>query len=155
MVNSSIVPAGAQLSTTLVDQGSQAGDLLGIALLINRNPAVKPADDAQRDTVLATLRDTGFVTYQGDGLGASDTAIVVTGGRLGRCRKPGATVARFAVAMAPHGSGVVLVGRDGWRRERRRWRWRGRTPEWPLLCPLSMTSAPSRAGSPRPSHFRI
>ena len=58
VVNSSIVPAGAQLSTTLVDQGSQAGDLLGIALLINRNPAVKPADDAQRDTVLATLRDT-------------------------------------------------------------------------------------------------
>ncbi|MFN8089311.1 MAG: copper transporter [Mycobacterium sp.] len=114
VVNSSIVPAGAQLSTTLVDQGSQAGDLLGIALLINRNPAVKPADDAQRDTVLATLRDTGFVTYQGDGLGASDTAIVVTGGRLGDdAGNQGATVARFAAAMAPHGSGVVLVGRDG------------------------------------------
>lgn len=114
VVNSSIVPAGAQLSTTLVDQGSQAGDLLGIALLINRNPAVRPADDAQRNTVLASLRDTGFVTYQGDGLGASDTAIVVTGGRLGDdAGNQGATVARFAAAMAPHGSGVVLVGRDG------------------------------------------
>ena len=33
-----ILPAGAQLSTKLVDQGSQAGDLLGIALLINPNP---------------------------------------------------------------------------------------------------------------------
>ncbi len=64
VVNSSIVPAGAQLSTTLVDQGSQAGDLLGIALLINRNPAIRPADDTQRDTVLAALRDTGFLTYQ-------------------------------------------------------------------------------------------
>ena len=53
VVNSAIVPAGAQLSTTLVDQGSQAGDLLGIALLINRNPAIRPADDTQRDTVLA------------------------------------------------------------------------------------------------------
>ena len=38
VVNSSILPAGTQLSTELVDQGSQAGDLLGIALLINRNP---------------------------------------------------------------------------------------------------------------------
>lgn len=114
VVNSSIVPAGAQLSTTLVDQGSQAGDLLGIALLINRNPAVRPADDAQRNTVLASLRDTGFVTYQGDGLGASDTAIVVTGGRLGDdAGNQGATVARFAAAMAPHGAGVVLAGRDG------------------------------------------
>ena len=36
-----------------MDQGSQAGDLLGIALLINRDPAVLPADDTQRDTVLA------------------------------------------------------------------------------------------------------
>ena len=39
VVNSSILPAGQQLSTKLVDQGSQAGDLLGIALLINANPA--------------------------------------------------------------------------------------------------------------------
>lgn len=81
VVNSSIVPAGAQLSTTLVDQGSQAGDLLGIALLINRNPAIRPADDTQRDTVLAALRDTGFLTYQGDRIGAANTAVVVTGER--------------------------------------------------------------------------
>ncbi|EUA42778.1 hypothetical protein I553_6641 [Mycobacterium xenopi 4042] len=63
VVNSSIVPAGAQLSTKFVDQGSQAGDLLGIALLINRDPAVPTVDDAQRDVVLAALRDTGFISY--------------------------------------------------------------------------------------------
>ncbi|KAA0108719.1 copper transporter [Mycolicibacterium sp. P1-5] len=114
VVNSSIVPAGAQLSTTLVDQGSQAGDLLGIALLINRNPAIRPADDAQRDTVLAALRDTGFLTYQGDHLGAANTAVVVTGGALGDdAGNQGSTVARFAAGMAPHGSGTVLAGRDG------------------------------------------
>ncbi|ETZ98438.1 hypothetical protein I547_6271 [Mycobacterium kansasii 824] len=39
VVNSSILPAGTQLSTKLVDQGSQAGDLLGIALLSPVNPA--------------------------------------------------------------------------------------------------------------------
>lgn len=114
VVNSSIVPAGAQLSTTLVDQGSQAGDLLGIALLINRNPEVKPADDGQRDTVLAALRDTGFLTYQGDHLSAANTAVVVTGGALGDdAGNQGSTVARFAAGMAPHGSGTVLAGRDG------------------------------------------
>ncbi|MGY4709172.1 copper transporter [Mycolicibacterium sp. CBM1] len=114
VVNSSIVPAGAQLSTTLVDQGSQAGDLLGIALLINRNPQTRPADDTQRDTVLAALRDTGFLTYSGDRIGAADTAVVVTGGALGDdAGNQGSTVARFAAGMAPHGSGTVLAGRDG------------------------------------------
>ena len=57
-MNSPIVPAGAQLSTKSVDQGSQAGDLLGITLLINRDPAVPAVNDQQRDTVLAALRDT-------------------------------------------------------------------------------------------------
>ncbi len=114
VVNSSIVPAGSQLSTTLVDQGSQAGDLLGIALLINRNPAAPPVDDAQRETVLAALRDTGFLTYQGDQINAANTAVVVTGGQLGdNAGNQGATVARFAAALAPHSSGVVLAGRDG------------------------------------------
>ncbi|BBY60652.1 copper transporter [Mycolicibacterium sarraceniae] len=114
VVNSSIVPAGAQLSTAMVDQGSQAGDLLGIALLINRKPEISPADDIQRDTVLAALRDTGFLTYQGDHLGAANTAVVVTGGALGDdAGNQGSTVARFAAAMAPHGAGLVLAGRDG------------------------------------------
>lgn len=115
VVNSSIVPAGAQLSTKLVDQGSQAGDLLGIALLINRDPAVSSVDDAQRDTVLAALRDTGFLAYPSDAhIGAANTAVVVTGGGLGDdAGNQGVTVARFAVALAPHGSGVVLAGRDG------------------------------------------
>ena len=119
VVNSSIVPAGAQLSTKLVDQGSQAGDLLGIALLINRDPAVPSVDDAQRETVLAALRDTGFITYPSTHpsdahIGAANVAIVVTGGGLGDgAGNQGVTVARFAVALSPHGSGAVLAGRDG------------------------------------------
>src|ERR1700756_403200 len=73
VVNSSILPAGQQLSTKLVDQGSQAGDLPGIAMLSNPNPAVPPVDDPQRDTVLASLRDTGFIAYQpGDHIGAAN-----------------------------------------------------------------------------------
>ncbi len=117
VVNSAILPAGAQLSTKLVDQGSQAGDLLGIVLLINRDPAVPAVDDPQRDTVLAALRDTGFITYPSGAdahIGAANAAVVITGGGLGDdAGNRGATVARFAAALAPHGTGVVLAGRDG------------------------------------------
>jgi hypothetical protein len=114
VVNSSILPAGTQLSTKLVDQGSQAGDLLGITLLINPNPT--PAvEDVQRDTVLAALRDTGFITYQpADHIGAANAAIVVTGGALPQdAGNQGVSVARFSAALAPHGSGTLLAGRDG------------------------------------------
>ena len=114
VVNSPIVPAGKQLSTTSVDQGSQAGDLLGIAVLINRDPKVQTVDDIQRETVLATLRDTGFITYGDQRIGAANTALIVTGGALGDdAGNRGSTVARLAAGMAPHGSGVVLAGRDG------------------------------------------
>ncbi len=114
VVNSPIVPAGAQLSTTSVDQGSQAGDLLGIALLINKDPAVRVVDDAQRDTVLAALRDTGFVTYGNQHIGPANTALIVTGGGLNDdAGNQGATVARFAAGLAPHGAGTVITGRDG------------------------------------------
>src|ERR1700757_1426683 len=115
VVNSSILPAGQQLSTKLVDQGSQAGDLMGIAMLINTNPATPPVDDPQRDTVLASLRDTGFITYQpAEHLGAANAALVVTGGALPQdAGNQGVSVARFAAAMAPRGSGTLLAGRDG------------------------------------------
>jgi outer membrane murein-binding lipoprotein Lpp len=114
VVNSPIVPAGRQLSTKFVDQGSQAGDLLGIALLTDKNPAAPPVDDAQRATVLTALRDTGFLTYENSHITAADTALIVTGGELGEdAGNRGATVARFAAGLAPHGSGTVLAGRDG------------------------------------------
>jgi hypothetical protein len=114
VVNSSIVPAGTQLSTTLVDQGSQAGDLLGIALLANRDAAAPSVDETQRQTVLAALRDTGFLAYEKDSFPPANTAVIVTGGGLGDgAGNQGATVARFAAAMAPHGSGTLVAGRDG------------------------------------------
>lgn len=115
VVNSSVLPAGQQLSTKLVDQGSQAGDLMGIALMANANPAVPAVDDVARNTVLAALRDTGFITYQAtDHMGAANAALVVTGGSLPQdAGNKGVSVARFSAALAPHGSGTLLAGRDG------------------------------------------
>jgi hypothetical protein len=113
VVNSSILPAGSQLSTAKVDQGSQAGDLLGIVLQINKNPATPPVDDTQRQTALAALRETGFVSCDKQ-ISAANTAVVVTGGQLGEdAGNRGSTVARFAAALAPHGSGTVLAGANG------------------------------------------
>ncbi|MDV3126121.1 copper transporter [Mycobacterium sp. 21AC1] len=114
VVNSPIVPAGKQLSTAAVDQGSQAGDLLGIALLTDKNPAAPPVDDTQRQTVLTALRDTGFLTYDDEHIGAANTALIVTGPALGEdAGNRGATVARFASGLAGHGSGTLLVGQGG------------------------------------------
>ncbi|WP_099024723.1 copper transporter [Mycolicibacterium palauense] len=116
VVNSSPLPAGAQLNATLVDQGSQAGDLIGAFLLKGRTPEAPVADDTARQTVLAALRETGFLDLGTgtDNLGPADTAVVVTGGALGDdAGNQGSTVARFAAALAPHGAGTVVAGRDG------------------------------------------
>jgi len=113
VVNSPILPAGTQLNTALADQGSQAGDLLGIALLINRDPKIVPVDDEARDAVLSALRDTGFLEYT-QRLVPANAVVIVTGGALADdAGNQGATVARFAAALAPHGSGTVLAGGDG------------------------------------------
>lgn len=113
VVNSSILPAGTQLNTALVDQGSQAGDLLGIALLINRDPKIVPVEDEARDAVLSALRDTGFLTYT-QRLVPANAVVIVSGGALADdAGNQGATVARFAAALAPRGSGTVLAGGVG------------------------------------------
>lgn len=113
MVNSPIVPAGVRLNTALTDPSSQAGDLLGTALLINRDRKIAPVNDGARDTVLAALSETGFLAY-GDRVRAANTAVVVTGGAVPEdAGNQGMNVARFTAALAPHGAGVVLAGRDG------------------------------------------
>ena len=77
----------------------------------NHHPDPSKPDNL-RD-LIAALRDTGFLTYEGDRIGAANTAVVVTGGALGdNAGNQGSTVARFAAALAPHGLGTVLAGRD-------------------------------------------
>lgn len=113
VVNSPIAPFGAQLNPALADPSAQAGDLLGSALLVGRDPLIAPATDDERTTLLTALGDTGFLTYDSVA-GAADTALVVTGGGLAAdAGNQGVTVARFAAGLVPHGSGVVLAGCDG------------------------------------------
>ena len=113
VVNSPIVPAGA-VEHQVGGPGLAGRRPARHPLLINRDPKVPAVDDQQRDTVLTALRDTGFITYGTDRVGAANTALIVTGGGLGDdAGNKGATVARFAAGLAPHGSGTVIAGRDG------------------------------------------
>ncbi|MGH3636673.1 MAG: copper transporter, partial [Mycobacterium sp.] len=52
--------------------------------------------------------------YGTEHIGAANAAVVITGGGLGDdAGNQGVSVARFAAGLAPHGSGVLLAGRDG------------------------------------------
>ncbi|WP_078312336.1 MULTISPECIES: copper transporter [unclassified Mycobacterium] len=117
IVNSSILPAGTQLRTDVVDQGSQAGDLVGIVLQIAPHKPEEPAPpvtDEQRDIALSALRQSGFITYTDGQVSAGNLAVIVTGGALpDDAGNKGSSVARFAAALDRRGSGTVLVGRSG------------------------------------------
>lgn len=117
IVNSSILPAGTQLRTDAVDQGSQAGDLVGIVLQIAPHKPEEPAPpvtEEQRDIALSALRQSGFITYTDGQVSAGNLAVIVTGGALpDDAGNKGSSVARFAAALDRRGSGTVLVGRSG------------------------------------------
>lgn len=117
IVNSSILPAGTQLRTDAVDQGSQAGDLVGIVLQIAPHKPEEPAPpvtEEQRDIALSALRQSGFISYTDGQVSAGNLAVIVTGGALpDDAGNKGSSVARFAAALDRRGSGTVLVGRSG------------------------------------------
>ena len=110
VVNSPVVPAGAKLNTALTDPSAQAGDLLGIALMINRDPKAAPVDDSARDTVLGALRDTGFLAYA-DRPGAANAAVVVTGGVVSSLGK-GLTASSLGQLLISRGLSVTMQKLD-------------------------------------------
>lgn len=108
-----IVPAGAQLRTGAVDQGSMAGDLLGLTLLLD------PATNQPRSTgpelslVLETLRGGGFLAYGDTPVRPAQLAVVVTGNGVASDTGQGSTIARFTGALRARAAGTVLAGRAG------------------------------------------
>ncbi|MBJ8342835.1 copper transporter [Antrihabitans sp. YC3-6] len=106
-----VIPAGVQLRTGAVDQGSIAGDLLGSVLLLNPETAQPQSSPEELTLALDTLRGGGFVEY--DQVRPAQLAIVLTGGTTGGEGNRGAIVARFAGALDSRGAGTVLAGRPG------------------------------------------
>ncbi|MDH6678547.1 hypothetical protein M2284_002760 [Rhodococcus sp. LBL1] len=106
-----IIPAGIQLRTGAVDQGSLAGDLLGSVLLLNPQTAQPQTTPEERTLALETLRGGGFIDYDGN-VQPAQLAVVLTGSgdpeNTGGNR--GAVIARFAGALDGRGAGTVLTG---------------------------------------------
>lgn len=110
-----VVPAGAQLRTGSVDQGSLAGDLLGTVLLLNAQTAQPQSTPEELGLALDTLRGGGFITYDDGAVAPAQLAVVVSGQAAdsGEDGNRGAIVARFAGALDGRGAGTVLAGRAG------------------------------------------
>lgn len=109
-----VVPAGTQLRTGAVDQGSMAGDLLGSVLLLNPETAEPQSSPEELALALETLRSGGFIAYDNGAVAPAQLAVVVTGGNSGDGDgNRGAIVARFAGGLDARGAGTVLAGRTG------------------------------------------
>ncbi|WP_280362441.1 copper transporter [Nocardia wallacei] len=107
-----MIPAGAQLPTGAVDQGSLAGDLLGVALLTDPGSGQPRATDQERGLILDTLQGGGFLTA--DTVHPAQLAVVVTGdGARAEENNRGSIVGRFAGGLKGRAAGVVLAGRSG------------------------------------------
>jgi len=111
-----VVPAGVQLQTGAVDQGSLAGDLLGAVLLVDPGTGQPRSTPEERTLALTTLRSAGFVSFEDGTVEPAQAAIVVTGdgsgGEEGSGNR-GALLARFAAIFDTRGAGTVLAGRPG------------------------------------------
>lgn len=109
-----VIPAGAQLRTGQVDQGSMAGDLLGLVLLLDPANAQPRSTPEELSLVLETLRGGGFLAYGDTPARPANLAVVVTGnGAKSGDNSQGSNIARFAGALRGRGAGTVLAGRSG------------------------------------------
>ncbi|TQM26268.1 copper transporter [Nocardia bhagyanarayanae] len=109
-----VIPAGAQLRTGGVDQGSMAGDLLGLVLLLDPGNAQPRSTPQELSLVLETLRGGGFLAYGDTPVQPAQLAVVVTGdGAKAAENSQGSNLARFAGGLRGRGAGVVLAGRFG------------------------------------------
>lgn len=107
-----LVPAGAQLNTAAVDQGTLGGDVLGLLLLTDPATGNPRGTDQERGLALETLRGGGFLTA-GE-VRPANLAVVVTGdGARADENQRGTIIARFAGGLKARGAGVVLAGRHG------------------------------------------
>ncbi|MGW5726369.1 copper transporter [Nocardia beijingensis] len=108
-----VIPAGAQLRTGAVDQGSMAGDLLGLVLLLDPASGQTRSTPEELGLVLETLRGGGFLAYGDTPVRPAQLAVVITGDAAAAGDGAGPNIARFAGALRGRGAGVVLAGRAG------------------------------------------
>ena len=109
----SVLPAGAQLSATATEVGTHAGEALGAALFIDPKGTEPLASVEDRATLLQTLRDQGFISYE-DGTILAAQAVVVIDGKTpgdGTSAFKATNLAAFMEALDKVGGHTVLAGR--------------------------------------------
>jgi hypothetical protein len=107
-----MIPAGAQLQTGSLEQGSMSGDLLGLALLTDPGDGHERATPQERGLILDTLRSGGFLDHTQ--VRPAQLAVVVTGeGAKAAENDQGSIIARFAAGLRGRSAGTVLAGRAG------------------------------------------
>ncbi|WP_051162101.1 copper transporter [Nocardia brevicatena] len=105
-----VIPAGARVRTETVDQGSLAGDLLGLVLLLDPASRQPRSTPEELRLALETLRGGGFLGYGDAPVRPAQAAVVIGGGGT---RTGGEAIARFAGALRERGSAVVVADRTG------------------------------------------
>ncbi|ADG78984.1 Channel protein OS=Tsukamurella paurometabola (strain ATCC 8368 / DSM / CCUG 35730 / CIP 100753/ JCM 10117 / KCTC 9821 / NBRC 16120 / NCIMB 702349 / NCTC 13040) OX=521096 GN=Tpau_2378 PE=4 SV=1 [Tsukamurella paurometabola] len=104
-------PVGVTLDAGQVDPRARAGDLIG-SILLGKGSA--PAVSQGGTDALVTLRQAGYLAFDGPTVPSARAAIVVTGGAVpGEHAGQGQGIGRLAAGLSRHGDGSVLVGRTG------------------------------------------
>lgn len=99
------LPAGAQLSTDAEGAGTHAGELLAAALLLDPDDAQPQASTDDRELVLTSLREAGFIDYDDDTILPAQGILLSTGDSTDD------TAARdFAEALHAGGAATVVAG---------------------------------------------
>lgn len=106
-----LLPAGLTLPPT-PRVGTLVGSLLGSLLLVDQPSGVAPAGPADAATVLAGLRDGGYLA-PADNIEPAQLVIVLTGSLTdgGRAAQRAQAIVGLATALDRAGAGAVLAGR--------------------------------------------
>lgn len=113
-----VIPAGVELPTGTVDQGSLTGALLGSVLQLDPETGDPQSSPDELTAALSALQAGGFIGL-GDGgaqeVAPAQLAVVLTGGAVegDAAGDRAAAVARLAAAIDRSSAGVVLAGSAG------------------------------------------
>lgn len=99
------LPAGAELSAKSTSSGMHAGELLAAALLLDPDSAEPQASTEDRQLVLTTLREAGFIEYEEGTIRPAQGVLLATGDSA----EPPAA-AEFAEALKAGGAATVVTG---------------------------------------------
>ena len=108
---SNTLPAGAQLSEDNLSPGTHAGEALAAALIDGEDSDA--VSDEDRELLLDTLADAGFLSYEGAEPAAAAVFVGGDSDGAGNAAFGAGLAAEFMTAVAGEADGAVLAARPG------------------------------------------